>query len=393
MIPGTLDRYLARRMLQPFAAVVVIVVMILSLENTARLMGQLDDVERPLAVLIRFMGYLLPEYLGVALIFALFIGVSMGFRGLALSGEFDVIAAAGVSPLRMLRMPLVMAVVSAALLLLARGYLEPWGERQLDRFGAALRAGELGVAIHAGEFYSPTPDVTFHAEKMDRSKGLFVNVMVRNDGDVLFARSARVLNGGARGIFLILANGQILRDAGGNRYHVIDFEHARLPLSRNSEASANVSPRDRNARRSLDRLFQLGFTMRTGGEATAAAAGFGARIAFALLTLTLPLLALALAIPPKRQTGAFGIGLGILLIILFIQIANAIEERAASTALFELALLLNAIALATFAAWRIHMSAGPGEIERRLQQRLAPLCTPLAALCERARRNAENRVR
>lgn len=389
MTPGTLDRYLAQRMLRPFAGVVVIVIMLLSLENTARLMGQLDDVEEPMTVLMRFMGYLLPEYLGVALIFALFIGVSLGFRGLALSGEFDVIAAIGLSPMRMLRVPIMMAIVSAALLLLTRGYLEPWGERQLDRFGAAIRAGELGVAIHADEFYSLSPDITFHAETMDRAKGLFVNVMVRNDGDILFARSARLLNGGSSGILLILADGQIVRNTGGNRYHVVDFAHARLPLARDLAVPASISARHRNARRSIDRLFELGFKTRASGEAAAASASFAARITFALLTLALPFLALALAIPPKRESGAIGIGVGIVLIILFIQIANAIEESAASTAVLEFALLLAAMTLAAVAAWRIHAVEGPGQIERKLQQWLAPVRLPLAALYGMARRNAE----
>jgi lipopolysaccharide export system permease protein len=97
-----LDRYLGARIFRPFGASIAIVIMLLSLENSARLIGQLNEVEQPLGVLMRFMGYLIPEYLGMGIVFAVFIGASMAFRGLALSGELDVFSAIGMSNWRLL---------------------------------------------------------------------------------------------------------------------------------------------------------------------------------------------------------------------------------------------------------------------------------------------------
>jgi lipopolysaccharide export LptBFGC system permease protein LptF len=45
-----LDRYLGARILRPFGASIAIVIMLLSLENSARLIGQLNEVEQPLGV-------------------------------------------------------------------------------------------------------------------------------------------------------------------------------------------------------------------------------------------------------------------------------------------------------------------------------------------------------
>lgn len=375
-----LDRYLAFRIIRPFGAVLVIMVMLLSLENAARLMADLGQVQDPASVLVRSMAYLLPEYLGVALIFALFIGIAMGFRALALTGEYEVFAAIGASPMRIMRVPLLIAAMSAALILLTRGYLEPWGERQLDRFGRAIQSGELGITINAGEFYTPSPAVTFYAEQLDRKHTAFANVMMRSGEDIIFANSGRAVNGGSRGISLVLQNGQILRQLADESYETIKFKTVELPLTGRSGISAPMSPRDQNARRFLDELLALGLHANAGAVRLAARAGVAVRFSFALMVMILPFLAVALAIPAKRQSGMIGIGVGVLLIIGFIQTANAIEESAARYAPFELVALLSAMALASSAAWYAHTVLGPGIIEHQLQMMLTPLRRPLFAL-------------
>jgi lipopolysaccharide export system permease protein len=375
-----LDRYLARRMARPFTAVVAIVMMLLSLENTTRLLGQLENVERPLMVLAKFMSYLLPEYLAISLIFALFIGVALSLRGLALSGEFDIFASVGLSPARMLRIPLIIAVLCAALLLVTRGYLEPWGERKLDAFGSAVRAGELGMAIKAGEFYSPSMHVTFHAEGIDNTHRRFTGVMVRSDKYTAFARTAQTVNGGHNGLLIILQDGQIVTDEESHKPSIVYFKELRLLVSTDGQILAKMPSHRDSSRQFIDQIMSRAMQDGHSEVSLAARSALAARLAAALALPLLPFLAIGLCIPPKRQSGALGIGLGVILLVAFIQGIHAFEDSATATGALTIALIWTGLALVSFWAWRGHILHGPGHVEGLLHRIYQPALERLAKL-------------
>ena len=103
---SAIDLYIARRLARPFLAVSAVIVLLLTLENSRRLMALLGNVEQPVAVLIKLMLYLVPEYLGLGLLIAVFVSVAVVFRDFALQGELDIFASIGLSPRRLLRAPL-----------------------------------------------------------------------------------------------------------------------------------------------------------------------------------------------------------------------------------------------------------------------------------------------
>jgi lipopolysaccharide export system permease protein len=366
-----LDRYIAIRMARPFTAVVVIVMLLLSLENTTRLLGQIAHVQRPLAVLAEFMSYLLPEYLAIALLFALFIGVSMSLRGLSLSGELDIFASVGLSPARMLRMPFIIAGVCAVLLFVTRGYIEPWGERKLDDFGSAVRAGELGMAIKAGEFYSPSGDVTFHADSIDDKRRSFKGVMVHSARFTAFAQSARAINGGRRGLLIILRDGQIISVEAGGKLKIVRFDQMYFPVRSESPIVTAAPTRGESNRQYLGELIDQAVQSQIGDDRDAARSALAARLAAALALPLLPLLAIGLCVPPKRQTGALGIGLGVIAIVAFVQAIHAFEDSTAPSAPLAIALLWATLALISYWSWLCHTNGGPGFIEDRLGRGLA----------------------
>lgn len=374
-----LDRYLVKRMIRPFLSVIAIVVMLLSLENSSRLMTQLENVERPFAVLMRFMGFLLPEYLGIALVFALFIGISMSLRGLALSGEFDIFAAVGLAPFRMLRTPLAIAGLCAIAFLLTRGFLEPWGERRLDAFGSAVRAGDLGMAINAGEFYSLAGQITFHADRIGADHRSFQGVLVRANDYAVYARSARAINGGRDGLLVILQDGQLVREKSGQLPSVVRFTEFRLPLPNNRPMQANgTTLRDSN-RIYFDQLWRTATKGAGQYERYSARSAIAARLGVALALPLLPFLAIGLSIPPKRQTGAFGIGFGILALVIFIKAVHGLEPSASPNAVWQIALLWCGLASVSFWSWRMHVDRGPGYLEGRFTHVLRPAFDRLAA--------------
>ena len=383
MSGATLDAYLTRRIMRPFCSVIAIAVMLLSLENLSRLMSQVQNVEQPLAVLLRFMEYLLPEYLGVGLIFALFLGIAFALRGLALSGELNVIGAIGLSPWRMLRVPLILACFCTILFIGMRGYLEPWGERQLASFGNSVRAGELGMAIKAGEFYHPSSSVSFHADYVDVRNHKYRGVMVKSDGLMIFARSAHAENGGAQGISLTLEHGQMLSERAGGPARMAEFETALINLPASSPDVRMGGGQQKAEQYTLDDLYRR--AVAEGTSRPYARAALSSRLAVAGALVLLPLLAVGLAIPPQRQASAFGIGLGIAILVTYIQLAHAIERSANALAPFQALLLWVGLAFATGLAWRTHWREGPGYIEGRLSHLLLPWVQRLAGAAKGGR--------
>lgn len=370
-------------MAKPFFASIAIVIILLSLENSARLMGQLDDVNEPFIVLIKFMGFLVPEYLSLGLVFALFLAVALAIRGLALSGELDIIASVGMSPLRFLRIPLLAGLACALLQFGVRSYVEPWGELQLDLLGQEIRAGELGVAIDAGEFLNPAPGITFHVSRIDRQSNRFEEVMVQAVGLTVFAKKATATNGGANGIMLNLQDGHLIREDSRGKIRAASFARMLLPLSTQPAEASKSSVRSRNARLTLPKLLARAFDETGSTDQRAARAAVASRAALALLVLALPLLAFALAIPPKRSTTAFGIGTGIILIVAYVQLSNAIEERATNLSPLYSAALVVCFVLSAAALFQVSHLKGGGFVESRLQRVFSPLTKAAARIFSR----------
>jgi lipopolysaccharide export system permease protein len=376
-----LDRYLGVQILRPFAASIAIVIMLLSLENSARLMGQLKQLEQPIGVLMRFMGYLIPEYLGVGIIFAVFIGASIAFRGIALSGELDVFSAIGMPSLRLLRMPILLAIAGSILFVTTRGYLEPWGERQLDTLGQMVKAGELGIAIEANSFYSPAPNIVFHADRIDSTTKTISGIMVKIEEMTVFAKSGVAINHGHGDIILILKQGHAISVDSKGRHHVITFEQMRLRFSKEREQpSGAMTVRQMNDRRSLYELYQNATESGSAREKIEARAGLAGRLVAAFAIPILPLLALGLSVPPKRQNSAFGIGIGVIILVCFIQAAHAIEETASNLCLLQFTLLWVALAAITGFVWRCHVVYGPGFVEGKLHWLVQPIITEFGRL-------------
>lgn len=110
-------------------------------------MDLLDGVERPAAVLFKFMFYLIPEYLGIGLLFATFLATALRFRSLALSVELDILWAVGMSPLRVLRVPMVISLAIALLHIGLRGYVQTRQSSVFARSAIAKKAGRQGILL------------------------------------------------------------------------------------------------------------------------------------------------------------------------------------------------------------------------------------------------------
>lgn len=369
---SAIDLYIARRLARPFLAVSVTIVLLLTLENSRRLMTLLGNVEQPVAVLIKLMLYLIPEYLGIGLLIAVFVSVAVVFRGFALQGELDIFASIGLSPGRLLRVPLMFGLAVALLHAGLRAYIEPAGEQRLDALGKSIALGNLGLSIAPGEFLRPRPGTMFHVDAVDRSTGIFRGLLVQSRSLTVAAREGRVINGGREGVLLRLFDGHVVATRARGRLEVTSFQAMAMPIELMAAKPVNMTPRHRNDRLLFGDLWRAATYVRAGTERAAARAALGNRFVTAAFIALIPLFGFALGVPPKRSTSALGLGLGILLIVGFVQTIVAIEDAAHPLApLFQVAILLGFACLA-LAMLRAQSRRGPGAIEAMLVSATRP---------------------
>lgn len=361
-----IDLYIARRLARPFFATGAIVILLLSLENSRRLMSLLDNVEQPVAVLFKLMAYLVPEYLGIGLLISVFVAVAAAFRGFAINGELDIFASIGLSPLRLLRVPLLFGLAIALLHAGLRAYVEPAGEQRLDALGASIAIGNLGLSIEPGGFLSPAPDTVFHVDAVDRRTGEFRGLFLR-DGDLtVAARGGRVINGGRNGVLLRLADGHLVASNNNGRPEIASFQTMAMPVRLLAPKSVRGTARHRNDRLMLGDLIGVAVDGGTVGERRAARAAIGGRLATATFIILIPFFGFVFGIPPKRSTSALGFGCGILLIVGFVQMVVAIEDSAEALAPLLQLLVLLGFAATAYVLFRFQRIHGLGAVETAL---------------------------
>ncbi|MBB4101148.1 LptF/LptG family permease [Sphingomonas kyeonggiensis] len=317
-----LDRYVACEIARTYLLVLLTIIAILSLENAIRLATAVRGTNAPGLLLAQLMATLLPEYLGIAIPVATFLSVAFAIRALSLRGEWQMLEALGMSPWRYMAAPMLLALLSALLLLAVRLDLQPAGESALDRVSLEIVRGFHGLHLASGEAMQ-LGDTTLVAERVqDAGPGILGNVLVQRASDVLAAARATISIAPDGDFELTLADGHWLRRHPDGREQKIMFDryHVRLP------GTAGLPPKGAVER--MDRLgsaaLLAGMAGETGRDRPVSAALAG-RIESAFFCMLLPVFAVALAVPPKRRPGGAGILLGILLIVLHLKGAAAVE--------------------------------------------------------------------
>lgn len=369
--PKLVDQYILRQVLGWYAAVVGVIVALLSLETLPRLIGQLGKVPEGIALIASALLSLTPEYLSIGIPLAVFLGTAITFRRLALAGEIDILAGSGLSDSRLLRWPVIVAIASCLLLLGLRGYWQPAGERRIDAIGLAVAGGDYGFGLEAGVPHSLAPGTDFYFSRISADhvlEGVFVQL-----GPVsVSARAARLSATPDGRVVLSLNEGVIVAEVADHGAQAGRFQsfHLAIPIP-GRQPVKRQSPRNRLDRYALPDLLALPAGPASAGltQAMAIASASG-RIATVLFCGLLPLFAFALAIPPKRSRSGFGIGVGLVIIITFWKLAALIEDQFVATApVGHMAALLF---FAAGASWllRQQRSRGHGAVEAMLESSL-----------------------
>ena len=162
-----LDRYLAREILLPMAAGLLFLTQLLLATQLLSQASILFGAGVSLLDVGQVILYLLPYFFGFVLPVAFLLGVVLGVSRLAGDREVVAMGAAGLSPLRLLRVPLLLSLGTAALGLWLALYLEPAGMRAVRVLMNEIVKRNVTSEVRAGTFYDQIPDYTLYAEGVD----------------------------------------------------------------------------------------------------------------------------------------------------------------------------------------------------------------------------------
>lgn len=335
---GLLDRYLAKEILLPYAAGLLFLTQILL---ATQLLGQADvlfgsgaSFSDVAIVLVEIM----PHFLLFVLPIAFLLGAVLGVGRLAEDREVIALGAAGLSPVRLVRVPLVLGIVSAALGLWLSLFVEPASLHAARLHLNDIVKRNVAQSVHAGTFFDDIPNYTLYAGKVE--KGGWRDVLIEDRSNpaasiLALARAGRLEPlGEGEEMRLVLEDGQIHRDdVAGRQYVVANFRRADVPIGLgNALADRNALARN-SGELTVSELRELSKVVpgRTPAEARRYAGFLQRRIATPMAMIAFGLLAVPLG-ASRRAGRAFGVTMTILAVIaqyLLMRTGEVLAQRGA----------------------------------------------------------------
>jgi len=333
-----IDRYIARLVFVPLAATLLVSAMLMLMVRMAQLFDVVVDDGGDAMTVLRMLLNLAPQYLALAIPLALFMGVLLAFRRLALDSELDALIGTGISYARLLRAPMLYAGSLCAIMVAIAGFLQPLAVYSHEKMLFDLGNGSMGVSLRAREFNALGDNLVVRAERVGRSGRDLSKVfaaLIAEDGRLIVFSAARaeLLSGDSGdGAKVRLYDGHIARvdpvNGAGQRASFATYD---IPLGL-PEGPVFRARGIHERELTLPELVRSLKDPTSGTLARAQAeAGLYRRLAQAAVLLFLPLLAVALARPPARSASGFGLVLGVAGIIVYNEL-SLFGERLGFTA-------------------------------------------------------------
>lgn len=236
---NTLDRYLAKEIALPFAIGLGLFFVVVAFAQVLQVSDSVTGLGITGAEILSALMYSLPPLMGLLIPVSGLFATLLGVGRLAADREVIALCACGISPYRILRVPLFFGVILAA----ASGYAlivgEPWGVRGLRDLMSRSAQRALASGVRSGEFQQWVPGVTFIASGKKHGELQEVVFADRRDEQKPLLISARrgTVQGGqrARDIIFELKDGVVLvEDKEKSAYRAIHFEKSlyRLDVGR-----------------------------------------------------------------------------------------------------------------------------------------------------------------
>lgn len=242
----TLDLYLLRAISRPLATTLALALFVLLLERMVRVLDIVLGSHGTMNLVLRILASLMPQYAGVALPLALFLGILLGLRRLSRDSELVTLEAAGVGLHQMLRPVMLMSLLVCLLTTATLSYLQPMGRYAYRAMLFSLKNTFFEVGLEPGVFMS-LGESTFMTEELSqdrrRAERIFIyNQEATGNWSAVTARSGALLDAGLGSPRAIL-----LRD--GLRLSGLGEEQA------SSTAQTTAAPSDGDEPGSIDGVF------------------------------------------------------------------------------------------------------------------------------------------
>jgi lipopolysaccharide export system permease protein len=364
ILPGLIDRYLARTIAIPLIGTLVLASMLFVLDKMLKLFSFVIDNGGPVKIVWQMLANMLPEYFALGIPIGLLLGILLAFRKLATSSELDALRGIGVGFGRLLRVPYAFAIGLTLLNLAIVGYIEPWAHYRYERLRFDLTSGALGAAIKVGEFNHLGKRMTLRIESSEKNgtklKGIFLQVDEKPGSTVAAtAEEGRFLaTDDPNTILFRLQKGRLIQQM--DKFAAprsLAFDSYDLPI--NLPAIDKFRGRGKDEEElTLVEVARRGYGQLRAQNAVAAQANTNYRLVEALMMLMLPLLAIALAVPPKRSTSSLGIFVAIVMVVTYHKINQYGEQMGAQGRLDPLLARWGPfVALMALIGWMYHVVA------------------------------------
>lgn len=175
-----IDRYIMRLVLAPMVATLVISLTLLLAE---RMLGFLDltlGKKNSFTAVFKMLAYLAPNYLGLAVPIAIYLGVLFGFNRLSKSREIDALQASGANLPRLFRPVMMLVFVLMLGNLVAVGWLQPYGRYSYRSVVYTLTNIDAFELAQEGIFMK-SGGRTFIVDQLDQSNNSFRKLFVFED--------------------------------------------------------------------------------------------------------------------------------------------------------------------------------------------------------------------
>lgn len=209
----TLDRYIVREMLAPFLIALLVFTFILIIPFIITLAEEMIAKGVPWGTLLRLMLTLVPSALGLTIPMALLVGLLVAFGRLSADREIVVLMACGVSPYRLLRPVLGVAVVAWALTSWVLLKAMPDGNQTYRELTTAIVADRAEGEVRPRVFFEDFPSTVLYVRDVPAQGGGWEGVLAADTANpaqpvVYLARRGRMLvDRQARTIQMVLEDG------------------------------------------------------------------------------------------------------------------------------------------------------------------------------------------
>lgn len=331
-----IDRYIAGMIFIPMVGTLVIAAMLLLLDKMLKLFDFVVNEGGPVTVVWRMLGNLIPQYLALGVPIGLFLGVLLAFRKLAMNSELDCLIGTGVSYARLLRVPMMFALVLVGINLVLVGYIQPTARAMYESLVFDLRSGAFGATIKVGEFVKFGKSLTLRIdESHDQGadlRGIFARVS-NGEGENLVINAARgtfLASDDPDLILFRLTDGIMLQM--NNKWpspRQLTFSQYDFPIN-----LPKVKGLQAGSFKELEMTFPQLLATMTDSHADKilqmkSSASLYRRLVQSLVMVFLPFIGLAFAVPPKRSNSALGVFAGIIVLVTYNKISEGLEKVSA----------------------------------------------------------------